>query len=76
MFLLGAMQEPGHAMATTLAGLFTKPEQLERVIDDPNLIPRAVGEGMRWVAPIWSAAVKLTTEEVTVGGVTLPAHTR
>lgn len=72
VFLLGAMQEPGHAMATTLAGLFSRPEQLERVIDDPALIPRAAGEGMRWVAPIWSAAVKVATSEVTVGGVTLP----
>ena len=72
VFLLGAMQEPGHAMATTLAGLFSRPEQLERVIDDPALIPRAVSEGMRWVAPIWSAAVKVATSEVTVGGVTLP----
>jgi cytochrome P450 len=72
VFLLGAMQEPGHAMGTTLAGLFSRPEQLERVIDDSALIPRAVAEGMRWVAPIWSAAVKVATSEVTVGGVTLP----
>ena len=72
VFLLGAMQEPGHAMATTLAGLFSRPEQLERVIDDPALIPRAVSEGMRWVAPIWSAATKVSTSEVTVGDVTLP----
>lgn len=72
VFLLGAMQEPGHAMGTTLAGLFSRPDQLERVIDDPTLIPRAVAEGMRWVAPIWSAAVKVATSEVTVGGVTLP----
>ncbi|RPA64845.1 cytochrome P450 [Gordonia oryzae] len=72
VFLLGAMQEPGHAMGTTLAGLFSRPDQLERVIDDPTLITRAVAEGMRWVAPIWSAAVKVATRKVTVGGVTLP----
>lgn len=73
VFLLGAMQEPGHAMATTLAGLFSRPEQLERVVDEPTLIPRAVSEGMRWVAPIWSAAVKVATGDVTLGGVTIPA---
>ncbi|GAA3587683.1 cytochrome P450 [Amycolatopsis ultiminotia] len=72
VFLLGAMQEPGHAMATTLAGLFSRPEQLERVIDDPELIPRAAAEGMRWVAPIWSAVVKRAARDVTVGGVDLP----
>jgi cytochrome P450 len=73
VFLLGAMQEPAHAMGTTLAGLFSKPDQLEQVIDDPSLLPRAVNEGMRWVAPIWSAVVKVSATEVTVGGVTLPA---
>lgn len=73
VFLLGAMQEPGHAMGTTLAGLFSRPDQLERVVDDPTLIPRAAAEGMRWVAPIWSAVVKVAEQEVTVGGVTIPA---
>ena len=50
VFLLGAMQEPAHAMATTMAGLFSKPDQFERVVDDPSLLPRAINEGMRWVA--------------------------
>lgn len=72
VFLLGAMQEPAHAMATTLAGLFTRTDQLERVIDDPGLIPRAASEGMRWVAPIWSAVVKRAAHDVTIGGVDLP----
>jgi aromatic O-demethylase, cytochrome P450 subunit len=75
VFLLGAMQEPGHAMGSTLAGLFTRPAQLEEVIDDPALIPRAVGEGMRWVAPIWSAAARITVRETIVAGVELPAGT-
>lgn len=73
VFLLGAMQEPGHAMATTLAGLLTRPDQLERVVDDPSLIPRAQSEGMRWVAPIWSAVVKATPRDTTIGGVDIPA---
>lgn len=72
VFLLGAMQEPGHAMATTLAGLITRPEQLERVVDDPALIPRAATEGMRWVAPIWSAKAVRAAQPHTIGGVDLP----
>ncbi|QTJ68307.1 cytochrome P450 [Rhodococcus sp. ZPP] len=75
VFLLGALQEPGHVMTTTLAGLFQHPDQLERVVDDPTLIPRAVNEGARWVAPIWSAAVKVAGRDVTVGGIDLPAGT-
>lgn len=72
VFLLGAMQEPGHAMATTLAGLLSRPDQLERVIDDPSLIPRAVSEGVRWVAPIWSVATKRAARDVTINGITVP----
>ncbi|WP_280203847.1 cytochrome P450 [Nocardia farcinica] len=72
VFLLGAMQEPGHAMASTVAGLFTRPDQLERVIDDPALIPRAVAESLRWTSPIWSATARTNTVYVTIDGVFLP----
>jgi cytochrome P450 len=75
VFLLGAMQEPAHAMGSTLAGLFTRPEQLEAVIDNPQLIPRAIAEGLRWVAPIWSAAGRITVRATTIGGVDLPPGT-
>jgi cytochrome P450 len=75
VYLLGAMQEPGHGMASTLVGLFSRPDQLEEVVDDPTLIPRAVSEGMRWTSPIWSATARISTRPVTVAGVDLPAGT-
>ncbi|EHR62033.1 cytochrome P450 [Saccharomonospora cyanea] len=75
VYLLGAMQEPGHGMASTLVGLFSRPEQLEEVIDDPTLIPRAISEGLRWTSPIWSATARISTRPVTVAGVDLPAGT-
>ena len=40
VYLLGAMQEPGHGLASTLVGLFSRPEQMEEVVDEPNLIQR------------------------------------
>ncbi|GAA4836497.1 cytochrome P450 [Saccharopolyspora rosea] len=73
VFLLGAMQEPGHAMASTVAGLFTRPDQLERVVDDPSLIRRAISEGVRWTAPIWSAVARRNKQDMTIDGVHLPA---
>ncbi|MCG3754458.1 cytochrome P450 [Amycolatopsis sp. Poz14] len=73
--LLGAMQEPGHGIASTLTGLFSEPDQLEQVVDDPALIPRAISEGMRWTSPIWSATARISTKAVTVAGVDLPAGT-
>jgi aromatic O-demethylase, cytochrome P450 subunit len=75
VYLLGAMQEPGHGMASTLVGLFSRPEQMEEVVDDPTLIPRAISEGMRWTSPIWSATARISTKPVTVAGVDLPAGT-
>lgn len=71
--LLGALQEPAHAIANTIAGLLTRPEQLEAVIDEPGLIPRAIAEGIRWTSPIWSATARENVLETTVAGVHLPA---
>lgn len=75
VFLLGAIQEPGHVMTTTLTALLRDPDQLEQVVDDPTLIPRAANEAARWVAPIWTAAVKVSNRDVTVAGVDIPAGT-
>ena len=75
VYLLGAMQEPGHGIASTLVGLFSKPEQLEQVVDDATLIPRAISEGVRWTSPIWSATARISTKPVRIAGVDLPAQT-
>lgn len=75
VFLLGALQEPGHAMGSTLAGLFSRPEQLEAVIDEPALLPRAIAEGMRWTSPIWSATARICTEDIEIEGIPIPANT-
>lgn len=75
VFMLGALQEPGHAMGSTLAGLISKPEQLEAVIDEPALLPRAIAEGMRWTSPIWSATARICEEDIEIGDILIPANT-
>ena len=75
VYLLGALQEPGHLMATTLVGLLRSPDQFDRVVDDPSLIPRAISEGLRWVSPIFAAAAKVSTRDVSIAGLDLPAGT-
>jgi aromatic O-demethylase, cytochrome P450 subunit len=67
VILLGGMQEPGHAAGSTLLGLFTRPDQLARVVADPSLVPVAVNEGLRWIAPI-GAVERQATQGVTVAG--------
>lgn len=73
--LLGAMQEPGHAIASTIAGLWSNPGQFDRVVDDPALIRRAIQESVRWTSPIWSATTRQTQTDTSVLGVDLPAGT-
>lgn len=73
VFLLGAMQEPGHAMSSTLAGLFSRPEQFEAIVDEPDLIPRAIAEGMRWTSPIWSGTARIAKCDTVVSGIEVTA---
>ena len=71
--LLGGMQEPGHGAATTLVGLLQNPEQLAMVQDDPDtLLPKAVLEGVRWIAPIGTQG-RTPIKDTELGGVMIPA---
>jgi cytochrome P450 len=71
--LLGGMQEPGHGAGSVVVGLLTHPDQMRAVLADlDSLLPKAVDEGIRWVAPI-GTQMRQTTEPVSLGGVTIPA---
>jgi cytochrome P450 len=70
--LLGGMQEPGHGAASTLVGLLQNPGQMAALRADPDrLIPDAIDEGVRWVAPI-GTATRIAAQDVTIGGATIP----
>lgn len=49
--ITGGMQEPGHLLATTLLGLLQE-GSYGRVVEDQSLIPSAITEALRWVAPV------------------------
>jgi aromatic O-demethylase, cytochrome P450 subunit len=68
----GGMREPSHAGATTMLGLLTQPGQLERVVADRKLVPRAIVEGLRWIAPI-AQAVRSPFADTELAGVRIPA---
>ena len=73
VILLGGMQEPGHGAGSALAALLSEPEQAARVAADPAaLVPLAVEEGLRLIAPI-GTQLRSTTEDVEIGGATIPA---
>ncbi|MGH3153527.1 MAG: cytochrome P450 [Streptosporangiaceae bacterium] len=75
VMIVGGFQEPAHGAANSLYGLFTRPDQAARMRADPSAWSvAAVEEGLRWLAP-FGMTEKLTTAEVTLGTVRLPAAT-
>jgi hypothetical protein len=54
-------------------GLLTHPDQLALLRARPELMPRAVEEFLRFDGPVWNATYRFTTEDVELGGVTIPA---
>jgi cytochrome P450 len=75
LVLIGGLQEPGHGGGSVLHGLLSNTEQLAAVRQEPTLIPDAVSEGLRWVAPIGNI-MKGIAPRATLGGIELPAGGR
>lgn len=75
VLIVGGFQEPAHLISSTLLGLFGRPDQARRVASDPAAWARqAVEEGLRWLPP-FGFTEKLTTADVVLGGVLIPAGT-
>ena len=73
--IVGGFQEPAHLVASTLYGLLTHPDQAQLVIEDPETWARpAIEEGLRWLSP-FGMTEKLTTQDVLLAGVRIPAGT-
>lgn len=71
--ILGGLQEPGHMCSSALLGLFSRPEQLRRVIADKALIRGALAEGLRWISPVFSASSRIPRRDLDLAGVRLRA---
>ena len=73
VILLGGMQEPGHGAGSVLYALLTHPEAMAEVLSDlEGMLPAAIEEGMRWVAPIGTQG-RRAVNEVKLEGVLLEA---
>ena len=73
VILLGGMQEPGHGAGSALAALLAHPDQSAEVAADPvALVPQAVEEGLRLIAPI-GTQLRSTSRDVEIGGASIPA---
>src|SRR5437879_2395309 len=66
----------GHVTTTNLLGQAIRcfdehPEALEQVRRQPELMPGAIEEVLRFASPVWRL-VRTTREEVTLSGLTIP----
>jgi cytochrome P450 len=60
-------------IASGSLALLTYPAQMARLRADPSLLPAAVEELLRFANPLKHATDRFTTEDVTIGGVVIPA---
>jgi cytochrome P450 len=68
----------GHETTSNMLGLGTlallrHPEQLAMVRDDPDAVAPAIEELLRWLSIVHSAIPRITTTDVEIAGVPIPA---
>jgi cytochrome P450 len=68
----------GHHTTTSLIGngvaaLLTHPDQLAALVADPDLIPKAVEEFLRYDAPVPHSTFRYAARDVVIAGTTIPA---
>ncbi|HWH25600.1 MAG TPA: cytochrome P450 [Pseudolysinimonas sp.] len=68
----GGMNEPQHAITTSVYALSRFPEQRDAVLANPELWSAVFDEAVRWISPI-SMYPRTTTRAVVLEGVELPA---
>jgi cytochrome P450 len=71
--LIAGHETTANAIPDVLVALFEHPEQLAALRDDPGLLPRAVEELLRFVPLSLGSFSRIATEDVELGGVTIPA---
>jgi cytochrome P450 len=59
-------------IGTGVAALLIHPDQLALLRERPELLPRAVEEFLRYDGPVNPGIVRFPTEDVEIGGVTIP----
>jgi aromatic O-demethylase, cytochrome P450 subunit len=75
VMIVGGIQEPAHAAANALLGLFGRPEQAARVASAPGRWSvKVIEEGLRWLAP-FGMTEKCTTTDYMLGGLAFPPAT-
>jgi cytochrome P450 len=68
LLLLGGLDTVTATLDCMVAHLATHPEQRQRLVEDPGLVPRAIEELLRWLTPVM-VIPRAAAEDVTIRGV-------
>lgn len=76
--IAGLLLLAGHETTSNMLGLGTlallrHPDQLAAVRDDPDAVGPAVEELLRWLSIVQTSIPRITTTDVVIGGVEIPA---
>lgn len=72
LLLPAGIETTYRSLGNLLFALLTHPDQFEQLKSQPELIPQAVEEGLRWEPPIVNT-VRVSTRPSRLGGVDIPA---
>lgn len=73
--ILAGLETTESLVANMGAALLQHPDQLERLRREPDLIPGAVEESLRWETPA-QGTFRTALREVTIGGTVIPENAR
>jgi cytochrome P450 family 142 subfamily A polypeptide 1 len=73
LILIGGDETSRHVISGGTAELLAHPDQVDRLTADPELLPSAVEEMLRWVSPIKNMA-RVATRDVELEGASIKAR--
>lgn len=71
--LIAGFDSTANLIASGTAALLTHPGEMARLREDPSLLPAAIEELLRFTNPLNHATGRFTIEDLTAGGVMIPA---
>ncbi|KUI23672.1 cytochrome P450 [Mycobacterium sp. GA-2829] len=74
LLLLAGHETTSNMLGLGVLALLRHPDQLATVRDDPAAVAPAVEELLRWLSIVHSGIPRITTTEVEIAGVTIPAE--
>ena len=75
LFFLAGLDTVTASLDCMLSYLAQHPEQRQRLVDDPSLIPHAIEEMLRWESPV-AGVVRITTQDTELNGCPIAAGTQ